>query len=43
VNRELCSQDPQHKNGFLKVSEEPGLGIELNDEIVMRSQRVEIK
>jgi L-alanine-DL-glutamate epimerase-like enolase superfamily enzyme len=28
---------------FFEVSEEPGLGIELNDEIVMRSQRVEIK
>tara|TARA_B110000438_G_C15154733_1_gene369124 strand:- start:23 stop:493 length:471 start_codon:yes stop_codon:yes gene_type:complete len=42
-NRELCLQDPQPKNGFFEVSEEPGLGIELNDEIVMRSQRVEIK
>ncbi|MGO2073641.1 MAG: enolase C-terminal domain-like protein, partial [Pseudoalteromonas sp.] len=42
-NRELCLQDPQPKNGFFEVSEEPGLGIELNDEVVMRSQRVEVK
>ena len=42
-NRELCIQDPQPKNGFFQVSEEPGIGIELNDEVVMRSQRVEIK
>ena len=31
------------KMAFFQVSEEPGIGIELNDEIVMRSQSVEIK
>jgi galactonate dehydratase len=35
-NRELCIQDPQPVNGFFEVSEEPGIGIELNDEVVYR-------
>ncbi|WP_067868994.1 mandelate racemase/muconate lactonizing enzyme family protein [Neptuniibacter marinus] len=42
-NRELCIQDPQPVDGFFQVSEAPGIGIELNDEIVMRSPRMEIK
>jgi len=42
-NRELCIQDPQPVNGKFKVSEEPGLGIELNDEIVYRSPHLIIK
>ena len=42
-NRELCIQDPQPVDGFFQVSEAPGIGIELNDEIVMRSPRIEIK
>lgn len=42
-NRELCIEDPQPVNGFFEVSEEPGLGIHLNDKIVMRSPRMEIK
>jgi L-alanine-DL-glutamate epimerase-like enolase superfamily enzyme len=42
-NRELCLQDPQPVAGFFHVSEEPGLGIELNDEVVMKSPRVEVK
>ena len=42
-NRELCIQDPQPVNGFFQVSEEPGIGIELNDEVVMRSPRIEVK
>ena len=42
-NRELCIQDPQPVNGYFEVSETPGLGIELNDEVVMTSPRVEIK
>jgi len=42
-NRELCLQDPQPVNGKFKVSEEPGLGIELNDEIVYRSPHLTIK
>ncbi|QBY03773.1 mandelate racemase/muconate lactonizing enzyme family protein [Thalassotalea sp. HSM 43] len=42
-NRELCVQDPQPVNGFFEVSEEPGLGIELNDKIVYRSPHMEVK
>lgn len=42
-NRELCLQDPQPVNGFFEVSETAGLGIELNDDIVMKSPRVVIK
>jgi L-alanine-DL-glutamate epimerase-like enolase superfamily enzyme len=42
-NRELCIQDPQPVNGFFEVSEEPGLGIELNDEVVYRSPNMEVK
>lgn len=42
-NRELCMQDPQPVDGFFQVSEQPGLGIELNDEVVMRSPYKEIK
>ncbi|WP_018694545.1 mandelate racemase/muconate lactonizing enzyme family protein [Algicola sagamiensis] len=39
-NRELCLQDPQPNNGMIQAPDTPGLGIELNDEIVMRSPRV---
>ena len=42
-NRELCLQDPQPVNGYFTVSEAPGLGIELNDEVVKRSPHIEIK
>ncbi|ODN42293.1 mandelate racemase/muconate lactonizing enzyme family protein [Piscirickettsia litoralis] len=42
-NRELCVQDLQPVNGFFQAPTEPGLGIELNDEIIMKSPRVEIK
>jgi len=42
-NRELCIQDPQPVNGFFEVSEEPGIGIELNDEVVYRSPNMEVK
>ncbi|WP_151192920.1 mandelate racemase/muconate lactonizing enzyme family protein [Cysteiniphilum sp. JM-1] len=42
-NRELCLQDPQPVNGFFEVSETPGLGIELNNEVVMKSPRMVIK
>jgi L-alanine-DL-glutamate epimerase-like enolase superfamily enzyme len=41
-NRELCLQDPQPVNGFFEVSETPGIGIELNDEIVKRSPNVTV-
>lgn len=42
-NRELCIQDPQPVNGFFEVSEEPGIGIELNDDLVYRSPNMEVK
>lgn len=42
-NRELCLQDPQPVNGFFEVSATPGLGIELNDEVMMKSPRMIIK
>lgn len=42
-NRELCIQDPQPVNGFFEVSEVPGIGIELNDELVYRSPNMEVK
>lgn len=42
-NRELCIPDLQPSKGFFAVSDAAGLGIELNDEVVMRSARVEIK
>ncbi len=42
-NRELCIQDPQPVNGYMEVSEEPGIGIELNDEVVYRSPHMEVK
>ena len=42
-NRELCIQDYQPENGQFVVPELPGLGIELNDDIVNRSPKVVIK
>lgn len=42
-NRELCIQDYQPQNGFMTVPELPGIGIELNDEIVMKSKVFEVK
>ena len=39
-NRELCVQDPQPVNGRITVPDTPGLGIELNDAVVMRSPRI---
>ncbi|TKB47054.1 mandelate racemase/muconate lactonizing enzyme family protein [Thalassotalea mangrovi] len=42
-NRELCVQDLQPVNGYFQVSDEPGLGIELNDEVVYRSPNMEVK
>jgi L-alanine-DL-glutamate epimerase-like enolase superfamily enzyme len=30
-------------NGFFEVSEEPGIGIDLNDEVVYRSPHMEVK
>lgn len=42
-NRELCLQDPQPEKGIFKVSETPGLGIELNDDICKRSPHVIVK
>ncbi len=42
-NRELCIQDYQPQNGCMTVPELPGLGIELNDAIVMKSRAFEVK
>lgn len=42
-NRELCIQDYQPQNGFMTVPELPGIGIELNDAIVMKNRVFEIK
>ncbi|WP_286237131.1 mandelate racemase/muconate lactonizing enzyme family protein [Neptuniibacter halophilus] len=42
-NRELCIQDPQPVDGFFQAPDAPGIGIELNDEVVMRSPRIEVK
>ena len=42
-NREICLQDPQPVNGFFQVSEDPGLGIELNDEVLKNSPKMVVK
>ena len=42
-NRELCIQDYQPVNGQFVVPDLPGIGIELNDEIVKRSPHVVVK
>ncbi|OAJ35524.1 mandelate racemase/muconate lactonizing enzyme family protein [Piscirickettsia salmonis] len=42
-NRALCLQDLQPVNGFFSAPSAPGLGIELNDEVMMKSPRLEIK
>lgn len=42
-NRELCLQDYQPINGFMTVPELPGIGIELNDKVVMKSKAFEVK
>ncbi len=42
-NREICVQDYQPENGRFVTPDLPGLGIELNDEVVMRSPRVVVE
>lgn len=42
-NRELCIQDYQPKDGYMAVPEIPGLGIDLNDDVVMKSKAFEVK
>lgn len=42
-NRELCIQDPQPVDGFFQAPDVPGIGIELNDEVVKRSPHMEVK
>jgi galactonate dehydratase len=39
-NREICIPDYQPENGKFVTPDLPGLGIELNDEVVMRSPRI---
>ena len=41
-NRNLCIQDPQPANGFFQVSDDPGLGIELNDDALKDSPRMDV-
>lgn len=41
-NRELCIQDFQPENGYISAPDTPGLGIELNDDIVYRSPHMTI-
>ena len=41
-NRELCIQDPQPVNGFIEAPDTPGIGIELNDDVVYRSPHMTI-
>lgn len=41
-NRELCIQDYQPINGKMSIPNIPGIGIELNDEIVYKSNVVEV-
>ena len=41
-NRELCIQDPQPVNGYIEAPDTPGIGIELNDEIVYRSPHMTV-
>lgn len=42
-NREICVQDYQPENGRFVPPDLPGLGIELNDEVVMKSPRTVVK
>lgn len=42
-NTELCNIDLQPERGTFRVTETPGLGIDLNDEIVQRSPNVVVK
>jgi L-alanine-DL-glutamate epimerase-like enolase superfamily enzyme len=42
-NRELCIQDPQPREGFFQAPDTPGIGIELNDEVVKRSPNVKVR
>jgi len=41
-NRELCIQDYQPQNGKYYTPELPGLGLELNEEVIEKSPRVRI-
>ncbi|WP_218352301.1 mandelate racemase/muconate lactonizing enzyme family protein [Alteromonas lipotrueiana] len=41
-NRELCIQDPQPENGYISAPDTPGIGIELNDDIVYRSPNMTV-
>jgi len=41
-NRELCLQDPQPVNGFIEAPDTPGIGIDLNDEVVYRSPHMTV-
>ncbi len=42
-NKQICIQDYQPKNGKFVTPDLPGLGIELNDKVVMKSPHVVVK
>ena len=42
-NRELCLQDLQPQNGYFQVSDQPGIGIELNDNALKKSHKIIVK
>jgi L-alanine-DL-glutamate epimerase-like enolase superfamily enzyme len=42
ANIEICRQDYQPVNGYFAVPNLPGLGIELNDEVVYQSPHVKV-
>ena len=42
-NREICMQDYQPVDGFYEAPDAPGLGVELNDEVVYRSPHEVVK
>ena len=41
-NIELCQPDLQPKNGIFEVPDRPGLGIELNDDVVKTSPCIHV-
>lgn len=42
-NKELCLQDYQPENGIFVTPDAPGLGVELNDDVVTKSPHVVVK
>ena len=42
ANRELCTPDLQPKNGKFAIPDAPGLGIELNEKALAKSDKVTV-